>query len=242
MYKQLTLLIKYCRHPRSYLKRPESQTDQFVDVHQLLFLAFFMEILYMSILGIFIDEELLAHKSDDLMSEMGQMTFFIVGVVIAPIVEEFIYRFTLQYPKYAFTGILFALGFTIFAFIPEANLLFTYALLGLFFIVLLGSTLFFHSINRKEQGPEILKVIHRKYFRWLFYSQAIIFGLVHISNYDFAAMDNLYILPLLVVPQTILGIVLGYSRIRYGFWSVIYLHMIHNAVLITLATVAKGQL
>lgn len=242
LYKQLTLILNYCRCPRPYLKRPESQSEQFADVHQLLFLAFFIEIIYMSFLGMFIDQEQLAHKANDVMATMGPIAFFILGVIVAPLMEELFFRLTLKYSKYAFTGILFALGFTAFAFIPEGNKTLTYLLLAVFIIGQLGSTLVFHSISRKDQGPELLKVIHRKYYGWLFYGQAIIFGLVHISNYNLAEMDAWYILPFLVVPQTMLGFILGYSRIKYGFWSNIYLHMVHNAVLITLTLAATRNL
>ena len=43
----------------------------------------------------------------------------------------------------------------------------------------------------------------------------------------------------LVLPQFILGAMLGYLRVHYGLWTAIALHMIHNGLIITIVLAAS---
>ena len=73
-----------------------------------------------------------------------------------------------------------------------------------------------------------------KHFGIAFYVFTILFGLVHITNFEITR--NIILLsPLLVLPQIILGGYLGFIRIRFGLpWS-IALHATYNAILIGLS-------
>lgn len=75
---------------------------------------------------------------------------------------------------------------------------------------------------------------HTKHFNIVFYTFAIIFGLVHLSN--FQPTPNLILLfPLLVAPQIILGGYLGFIRVRFGLiWS-IFLHASYNAFFVLIS-------
>jgi membrane protease YdiL (CAAX protease family) len=44
----------------------------------------------------------------------------------------------------------------------------------------------------------------------------------------------------LVIPQLIAGMNLGYARISNGLWSDMLLHMLHNGLLISLVLLSKG--
>ena len=75
-----------------------------------------------------------------------------------------------------------------------------------------------------------------KFYGFVFYLSAILFGAVHLQN--FSNWRNLFfILPILVMPQFILGIFLGYLRVKFGIWWAVMLHAIHNFVLVTFAFV-----
>ena len=65
---------------------------------------------------------------------------------------------------------------------------------------------------------------------------ALLFAAAHLGNYEGAA---LVLLPL-VVPQLLVGLILGYARVTYGLWSDILLHMLHNGLLIGLVVLGKG--
>lgn len=68
----------------------------------------------------------------------------------------------------------------------------------------------------------------RKTFRIMFYVFAVIFGLIHLSNFNISR-NVLLLAPLLVAPQTILGGYLGFIRVKFGLiWSIL-LHASYNA-------------
>lgn len=68
-------------------------------------------------------------------------------------------------------------------------------------------------------------------FRYAFYSSVLLFGLLHITNFE--GLDGQYwAVPLLVSPQVSAGIFLGFIRTKLGLiWSVL-LHAAHNLILV----------
>ncbi len=67
-------------------------------------------------------------------------------------------------------------------------------------------------------------------FPIIFWSQAILFGLMHLFNY--AGATRLALLPF-IVPQLIGGMIWGYARIRYGWWANIAMHMAYNFIVVS---------
>jgi hypothetical protein len=68
-------------------------------------------------------------------------------------------------------------------------------------------------------------------FRIAFYVLAIVFGLVHLSNFPMTK-NVLLFAPILVLPQILLGGYLGFIRVRFGLiWS-IALHAAYNGTLL----------
>ncbi|OSY88399.1 CAAX protease [Tenacibaculum holothuriorum] len=77
----------------------------------------------------------------------------------------------------------------------------------------------------------------KKTFKISFYVFAIIFGLVHLTNFKITT-NVLLLAPILVAPQIILGGYLGFIRVKFGLvWSIL-LHACYNAffMLITFAS------
>lgn len=70
-----------------------------------------------------------------------------------------------------------------------------------------------------------------KQFRWYYYIFSLIFGLIHLSNYQLEATHYYYSI-LIVSAQIYTGLVFGYIRIIYGFWFGVLLHSLHNFVCI----------
>jgi hypothetical protein len=72
-----------------------------------------------------------------------------------------------------------------------------------------------------------------KSFKIAFYTFAIIFGLIHISNFGMT-LNVILLAPILVAPQIILGGYLGFIRVRFGLvWS-IALHACYNGILMAI--------
>ncbi|WP_298764680.1 CPBP family intramembrane glutamic endopeptidase [uncultured Polaribacter sp.] len=75
---------------------------------------------------------------------------------------------------------------------------------------------------------------NKRNFKSAFYIFAILFGFVHIFNFEITT--NVIILsPLLVLPQILLGGYLGYIRIRFGLIWAIALHGAYNGILILMS-------
>ena len=77
----------------------------------------------------------------------------------------------------------------------------------------------------------IFKKFWLKNYRFFFYASAIIFGLVHITNYEnrFTLLLALFT-PFIILSQLASGFVMGYLRVRLGFlWGFLY-HAIWNFV------------
>jgi len=67
----------------------------------------------------------------------------------------------------------------------------------------------------------------RRAYPWLFHGAALAFAAVHLFNFRLNAMA-LVLLPLLVLPQWVTGLVLGWMRVRRGIVDAIALHAIFN--------------
>ena len=71
-------------------------------------------------------------------------------------------------------------------------------------------------------------------FKILFYTLTIVFGFIHITNFEIST-NVILLSPLLVLPQILLGVYLGFIRVRFGLLWSIGLHAAYNGILITLS-------
>jgi membrane protease YdiL (CAAX protease family) len=78
--------------------------------------------------------------------------------------------------------------------------------------------------------------VFKRHFAWFYFASSLVFALEHLSNYS--QIPGLMLLPL-VVPQLLVGLILGYARTKYGLWSDMLLHMMHNGVLISLVVLQQ---
>ena len=76
-----------------------------------------------------------------------------------------------------------------------------------------------------------------RWFSVFFWGSTIAFALVHVANFGEAPL--VAVLPL-VIPQFVLGALLGYLRVTIGLWAAIALHAAHNATALGIAALAIG--
>ena len=81
------------------------------------------------------------------------------------------------------------------------------------------------------RAPITLFCRYKKTFRYIFYGFAIVFGYVHITNFELTT-NVLLISPILVAPQVLLGLLLGMIRVKLGLIYSILFHGIYNAILV----------
>ena len=145
-------------------------------------------------------------------------------VVFAPIGEELIFRSWLSgRPGHvgAAAVLLAAIGYLLTADLKAHPLLLLGALAG-GLVLAIGLAV---GLRRRARFG-----FFARHFAWFYFASAAAFALVHLSNYSSGAAAVL--LPL-VLPQLLVGLILGYARVTYGLWSNILLHMMHNGLLIT---------
>lgn len=89
------------------------------------------------------------------------------------------------------------------------------------------------SQKPKEQVWEEWEAGWNRNFRIVIYASALLFGLVHISNFE-VSPEIILASPILIAPQVVIGFFLAFLRVRYGFiWS-FFLHAIHNFLFVGL--------
>ncbi|MEM9535550.1 MAG: CPBP family intramembrane glutamic endopeptidase [Cyanobacteria bacterium P01_E01_bin.45] len=165
---------------------------------------------------------------DEVLSELSVWLVLLL-VLILPAVEELIFRLPLRPSALGFSiptsiVILYLLG------LVGVNL----AILPVVGLMLLG--LNFYLFIRPLKLP-LLERIYGRFSRSIFYISAILFGAIHITNYSGRVWA---LMPLLVLPQFILGLFLGFVRVRYGFGWAIFAHGFHNGCLIAPLLIILG--
>lgn len=75
-------------------------------------------------------------------------------------------------------------------------------------------------------------------FKYIFYGLTLVFGYIHISNFEIT-LTTLLLSPLLVAPQIAVGALFGFIRVRFGLISAILLHATYNFVLFVPFVIAK---
>lgn len=83
--------------------------------------------------------------------------------------------------------------------------------------------------NRKERIEKRIKKVWYKKYGYIFYFSAILFGFVHIFNFN-SDKNLLLLFPIITAPQIFVGLFAGYLRVRFNLIWGFFLHAIHNLV------------
>lgn len=78
----------------------------------------------------------------------------------------------------------------------------------------------------------------RRIFPFIFWASTLIFALIHIGNYSPDSFDPAVIL--LILPQCLIGAILGFVRMRYGLLAAIGFHGAYNSVFATFTFFASS--
>lgn len=162
-------------------------------------------------------------------------------VIYAPIVEEIAFRLMLKASPYrlafGFVFLVFiileileaygvrtlSLLYEQFTGITPVMLLVFHFFLMTFVAIWLG---FFLSFFRNKGFFTKLNTTYRPF---LFYATTLIFGFIHIANFQDIGRIW-YLIPILVLPQLVISPFIAYVRLSYGFKWAVLLHGFHNFV------------
>ena len=154
---------------------------------------------------------------------LGLYKATILVTLIAPISEEISFRLLLRPTRFNV-----ATSFSVLAFMLSGSVLF-YIDFNFYLIRLLSCLLFFSIVYSLYRPIWILKLRVTQSKLLIFTS--LCFGAIHVFNYSPIYQNILFLYPIYVLPQIILGFILGIIRIRNGFiWAVI-LHILVNGIL-----------
>lgn len=226
MIETLSTYWQYLKYPRL----PQQLADKKAVWKELLWLlildlafALVITIIYYTLLKF----QLIVKYEDSDLFKYGFPVAMLLGVVVAPLAEELVFRWQLRKPKVSiwFVGISAAL--ITGSFLKNDNVLF--AIYIAFFIATLTVTILTDKLKR-------LKAVHvfRNYYVFLFYYTAIIFGYVHMSNIKGLTLSDPSFI-LYIGSQIFGGLTMGYIRVKYGLKYSMLLHAVFNAIMVPLA-------
>ncbi|MEI5985669.1 MULTISPECIES: CPBP family intramembrane glutamic endopeptidase [Sphingobacterium] len=110
--------------------------------------------------------------------------------------------------------------------------------MGVIFVPLVEEILFRFLIKYKGfYGFIISRNTWRKYYRWIFYSSVILFGFVHLGNFDNNNFLFYFLSLFIVLSQLIGGISLGFIRVRINFFAAFLQHALWNLMAFSLGLV-----
>lgn len=162
-------------------------------------------------------------------AEQPFLVLFVSLILIAPIKEEIVFRMPMVYS----TGfVVVALAVFLFHYGPMLVLLAGLNLqqaLALLAVIVLVAVV----CCSQESLRSLARRVWQNHFGLVFYAFTILFALMHLLNYYGLSLPH-YLLPLLVLPQLIGGIFLGYTRLRLGLAWAIGQHMFNNALILFL--------
>jgi hypothetical protein len=142
--------------------------------------------------------------------------------LLLPLFEELIFRLPLKISK---INVSTTLSIIIFLSIYKLNIYLGISFSIILFVILL-------SLFQKETKILInVDTFFVNYFNLFFYSQALIFGFLHLMNYELD-LKLFYLFPFFVLSQILTGCFLGYLRLKYshGIYVCIATHIIVNSI------------
>lgn len=162
---------------------------------------------------------------------------FLVGVILAPFIEEFGFRYPLKYTKNSLLISVISITITLFfvnrTVISKQNIL--QYLIQTFnnpnFLYFILAIIIIYVITRFKRINFYIVRFWGKYINLIIYLYAFYFAFLHFSLPK-TAINIVWLLPT-VLPQFFMALYFSYIRLRVKFSYCILLHMINNFVVFT---------
>lgn len=150
---------------------------------------------------------------------------WLTALLWAPLIEELTFRYVLRRPAMLWWFVPFMAA----VLVQGPGL--TSGLMAALAFLLLVAPLWYVQGHRWQAGWTLSWRNRRRVrgaYPWLFHLSAIAFAAVHLYNFRYNDME-LFLLPLLVLPQWATGLVLGWIRVRRGIGTSMCLHAVFNS-------------
>jgi hypothetical protein len=224
-YQLFTIIIQYVLNPTVKEKVGLKNHEKIIDTLILLIINFLLAAAAIAISFNLRPKNLGISHIEDIYPPAIQ---FLLLAIVLPLMEETAFRLYLK-----FKPIFLSLSISMSTYyITTINIFNTYTtdfnngfLIRVSVSILLGSIAF---IILKKNAQYISR-FWKNHFRWIFYFSIVVFGLVHIINYELN-IRNILLGPIIVLPQLISGTFLGFIRIKYGFIYGYTAHILNNSI------------
>lgn len=181
----------------------------------------------------------LPDPSDDFQDMMKQSNFIFLAAIVAPLVEEGLFRSWLgkRWGVLLIAPLLLGGIVLWMTFKPSADAPSEFSLLMI--ILMLGSfAVYIMRYLKLRREDAVLEAALAKVFPFAFWGTSLAFGAMHLANYEDGSMGLL--LPVLVMPQFMIGVMLGYIRMRFGLLAAMVFHGAYNGLVVTVITTLAG--
>lgn len=227
-------MFTYLRRPEIQAQRRKFTPDAFLDLVKLLGFSFLTLIFAGIVMGVIFQVAgvTMPPPTDDFTQMMNQANFIFLAAIAAPLIEETLFRAWLG----ARWGVLIAAPLLFCAaallVIMRADMAaFNIKLLAVMFVI--GAAgLYISRYAALRKRPEVLDTAVKTVFPYAFWGSCLAFGLMHLANYE--AGDMGLLLPLAVLPQFLIGVILGFVRMRFGLLSAMGFHGAYNISVLTI--------
>ncbi|MYN13458.1 CPBP family intramembrane metalloprotease [Pusillimonas sp. TS35] len=162
---------------------------------------------------------------------------WIQALIWAPLVEELVFRFGLRRPGVAWWLVPITVAIMLSGPKPWAIMVLALVLLLCWWPYLERQP----PMWSRRPWPWRYRVFYLRCFPYIFYIASVSFAAVHLYNFNLHRTP-LLLLPLLVAPQWVTGLVLGWIRVRRGIGASMLLHAIFNGgPLLVVAFILRGM-
>jgi len=155
---------------------------------------------------------------------------FLFVVIVGPLIEEILCRLNLKITKLniaVFLAVLIPVIIKVIFFRGFQHY-FYLSTIPLFIGI-------YYAINRFGFQLDKIDNFVKSKFKYVFHLSAIVFGMIHLTNYDTIYWWMIVMIPLLTAPYISMGYVFGYARMKYGFANGWLMHSTINFISVFLA-------
>ncbi len=145
---------------------------------------------------------------------------------LIPLIEEVFFRFPFKYRRITINFLVPILLILSIGYAQQINISFV----KIFITILSLASLVYFILKNKMLSNKFAGIWHKK-FKFVFYTSTLLFALMHLTNYKFS-YSLILLAPLLILPQFCGGFLIGYLRIKSGFFWGLALHMTSNLILL----------
>ncbi len=221
MIKELT---NYIVSPHHYISK---YTKPLLVIKWILFLLF-INISIKYLIAISFEKTGLSEAIFGHLQNSNESNYLLSQIIILAVAEEIIFRAPLKYSTFIpplFLCLILTFTLTILRnFLEIEHVL---AKVSAIVIPLILSTLFYFAF-RKHKFNDLLKSFWTKNFKYIFFTSAILFSLLHAIEFEINSVF-VFIMALIFSSSQFLGaLIYSFARMKIGLWASIVIHILSN--------------